>query len=177
MGLWSRVRHLLRADAHGVVDALEDEPLLLRQCLRDAEAALAERQTRLAGLADEQKALAERAAGLERRIEALDADVELALSEGREDLARYGVRRLLPLREARTAAAERMAAVEAEHRALAEAVAEQRETLRETEARIRARLGQIEQARAGAPVEPDPRTVTDEDVELELLRRRREGGA
>ena len=36
MSLWTRWTTLIRADAHGVVDALEDKALVLRQHLRDA---------------------------------------------------------------------------------------------------------------------------------------------
>ena len=38
MNLLDRMARLVRADAHGVVEALEDRGLLLRQHLRDAEA-------------------------------------------------------------------------------------------------------------------------------------------
>lgn len=182
MALWNRIRHLITADAHGVVDALEDEALVLRQCLRDAEGALEQKRARLAALVAEQARLAREIDGLDGRVAALDADVELALAEGEEALARFTLRRLLPLRRARSAAEARRDAVAREHAALAETVAEQAAALDALRARVGERLTRLESGRDAPPAGGGP--VADEEVELELLRRRRgtpgavtEGGA
>jgi phage shock protein A len=37
MSFWKRMTQTLRADAHGVIDALEDRVLLFKQHLREAE--------------------------------------------------------------------------------------------------------------------------------------------
>ena len=45
-GILNRLRILIRADAHGVLESLEDRSLLLKQCVREAEVELAERRAR-----------------------------------------------------------------------------------------------------------------------------------
>ena len=40
MSIFNRIKTNVQADAHGLIDALEDRRLLLKQCVRDAEAEL-----------------------------------------------------------------------------------------------------------------------------------------
>lgn len=46
MSLFDRLSTLLRADVHGMVDALEDPSLILRQALREAEGELVRKRAR-----------------------------------------------------------------------------------------------------------------------------------
>lgn len=174
MALWSRIRHLITADAHGVVDALEDEALVLRQCVREAEAELERKRARLTALVAEQKRLAGEAEGLDGQMAGLDADVELALAEGEQELARFTLRRLLPLRRARAACEARAVELERERAELDETVAGQSEALADLKTRVRERLTRLESGAEGPTGAPGP--VADEEIELELLRRRRQAG-
>ncbi|HSJ99538.1 MAG TPA: PspA/IM30 family protein, partial [Myxococcota bacterium] len=99
--LFDRIALLLRADAHGVVDALEERSLLLKQAVRDAELELLQKRARVDALRQEEERVRERAARCGAALTALDEDVELALAGGREELARFAIRRLLPLRAER----------------------------------------------------------------------------
>ena len=108
--LLDRLATLARADAHGVLDALEERSLLLRQHLRDAELALARRRARLEGLAREE----------ERLVETL--------------------RRLLPRRRERDARAAALADVGEERARGAERLAAEERAFEELRARVRARL-------------------------------------
>ncbi|MCA9542358.1 MAG: PspA/IM30 family protein [Myxococcales bacterium] len=174
MRLFNRLRHVVTADAHGMIDALEDKALLLRQGVREAEIALADKRARLDGMRAEVKQLIETQDRLDARIKGLDADVALALSAGEDDLARFTVRRLLPMQRERTQRAERLTVVKADAAALAEEVERQAEDLDALKLRVRERLAALE--REGAdPFAPAP--VADEEIELELLRRRRAGEA
>ena len=47
MSIFKRIRTTVQADAHGVIDAIEDRALLLKQYLRDAETDLAKKRARL----------------------------------------------------------------------------------------------------------------------------------
>ena len=47
MGIMARVIRLCKADLHGVMDQLEDKDLLLKQHLREMQAAMAGRQARI----------------------------------------------------------------------------------------------------------------------------------
>ena len=168
---FDRLALLVRADAHGVVDALEERSLLLKQALRDAELDLLEKRARVDALAHEEERVRERAARCGAAIAALDEDVELALAGDREELARFAIRRLLPLREERAALEREAASLAASRGGLAERLEAQETELEELRARVRARLAQGDEgtARAGA-FGPPP--VDDAEVELELLRRR-----
>lgn len=176
MSLWSRMRHVVTADAHGMVDALEDKALLLRQTVREARAALAAKRARLEAHDTELRQQGEAIERLAERIAALDADVELALSADEGELARFSVRRLLPLKREQAGRAARMESLSRERATLAEQVTAQEAALSDLEARVRLRLAELDRGEpSGAPVGGG---VTDEEVELELLRRRRaEGGA
>jgi len=82
--LFDRIARLVRADAHGVVAALEDRSLLLEQHLREAELALAAKRARDEALVEEETRL-RRALEAERaQATALDKDAALALGGGKE---------------------------------------------------------------------------------------------
>ncbi|MEM6731347.1 MAG: PspA/IM30 family protein, partial [Myxococcota bacterium] len=158
----------------GVVDAIEDKGLLLKQALREAHIALDTKRAEsesLRGRAKDTGALLER---MREEAEALDADIELALEQEQEDLARYAARKLLPLRQ-RIADAERGLSDLDEQRAELDALIErQARDLEELELRVKDYLHRAER---GETLSETPISVSDEEVELELLRRRRKGGA
>ena len=73
--LFDRIAILLKADAHGVIESLEERSLLLKQCVREAEIELNRKQARLEVLRDEAKRLREALAGAEAEMRSLDEDV------------------------------------------------------------------------------------------------------
>ena len=169
--LLDRIALLLRADAHGVMEALEERSLLLKQALRDAELDLLEKRAHVEALEREEERVRERAVRCGAALAALDEDVELALAGAREDLARFAIRRLLPLRAERDGLEHEAAALAASRGALGERLATQECEFEDLRARVRARLerGDEAETRAGG-FGPSP--VDDAEVELELLRRR-----
>jgi phage shock protein A len=162
-----RIATLLRADAHGMVEALEERSLLLKQSLREAELALLENRARLDALGQEEARCASRAERCRAEITALDEDVALALAGEREELARFAIRKLLPLRRELAALQRESVSLAASRAALAEQIAAQEAAFEELRARVRARLA----APAGCD-EPFAAPVDEAEVELELLRRR-----
>jgi phage shock protein A len=170
--LLDRIATLVRADAHGVVEALEEQSLLLKQSLREAELELLDKRARLAALGEEEARVRGRVERHRAEIAKLDEDVALALAGDREEIARFAIRRLLPLRRA-LAALEREGAVLAQSRAaLAERLAAQEAEFEELRARVRARLARPRGAEDTCD-EPFASAPVDEaEVELELLRRR-----
>jgi len=164
-----RMALLVKADAHGVMDQLEERSLLVKQHLREAELELTRKRARAEALEEEERRLAEEAERLEKQVAAADEDVELALGGGKDDLARFALRRLLPLRDAARARRAR--------------VAELRDGRARLQERLEAQEAQLEalrvRARASQAAEPSHECVAsslcgvaDEQVELELLRRR-----
>ena len=177
MGLLARLSTLAKADAHGVVDALEDKALVLRQQVREAAAELDRKRCRVAGLVAEDKDLAAEAERIDERKTALEEDVELALAGDKDELARYAIKKLLPLRHGATEIERRREALTEERVELEQQLAEQEAEFELLESRVKgylARQGEGAGVRAFTDL-----AVTDQDVELELLRRRaaREGEA
>jgi phage shock protein A len=167
--LFDRIALLVRADAHAVVGALEERSLLLAQSLRDAELDLLEKRARVEALAQEEERVRDRAARCGAAAAALDEDVELALAGDREELARFAIRKLLPLRAERAELEREAASLAVSRSALAERLAAQEIELEELRARVRARLAE----RPAPPGEDGGRPPADDaEVELELLRRR-----
>jgi len=170
MRFLDRLALLLKADAHGVLEQMEERTLLAKQHLREAELELDRKRAQIHACEEESRRLAEEAEHLEREIAALDADVELALAGGKEDLARFAVRRLLPLRRAAESARRRTTELDLERARLAEKLAVQERQLEELGAQVRTRIAASRFAQGGAFARPAP--AAEEEVELELLRRR-----
>ena len=170
MDLIDRIARLLRADAHGMVDALEERGLLLRQHLREAELEILQKRARVEALGVEAERLAEEAGRRSERVAALDDDVELALSGGKDDLARFAASQLLSERRELEALQLQRTSVQETHVRVTERPGEQERALDELRARARTWLAGRERA-----VHDDLggfSRIADEEVELELMRRR-----
>jgi phage shock protein A len=171
MRLLDRIGLLIKADAHGVVESIEDRRLLAKQHLREAKLALDGKRAHIAELQSAGQRLAQDG----KRLAALSAraneDVELALRGDQDDLARAAVRRLLPLREAERRVEARGQALREEEARLTERLAIQEHELEILRARLQADIAAL--ACGEASDDPlDSRAITDDDVEIELLRRR-----
>ncbi len=173
MRLWDRMSFQLRADAHGVMDRLEERSLLLKQHLREAELELDRKRARQEALDEEDRRLAEQIEREEVAVARLDQDVELALAGAKDELARFAVRRLLPRKRALAALRDRRDEVGRDRARRVEQLALQEEQLRELRERVRARIA-AEEEQWSSPWANES-AVAEEDVELELLRRRRDG--
>jgi phage shock protein A len=171
MRVFERIGRMLRADAHGVMDQLEERSLLLKQHLREAELEVAQKRERLEALDRERTRLAEHAKRLEARVAALDEDVELALKGDDPHLARFAVGRLLPRRESLRELFARAAELEERRNRLAARLEEQEPQLAELRIRVRAALACPRPPPTAELVEHQP--VSEEEIDLELLRRRR----
>jgi phage shock protein A len=179
MNVLNRFFRLARADAHGVLDALEDRTLVIRQCLREAELELERKRARRAELescVETGERERERLAARERE---LDGDVALAIERGESELARFSVRRLLGTRRQREGVELRLREARSELDALASALAAQQSELEELRQQAEAELAREQMRRAACRNAPDASFaaatsgagVCDEEVELELLRR------
>ncbi len=172
MGLMARLSTLARADAHGVVDALEDKALVLRQQVREAAAELDRKRCRIDALVAEDKDLRAEAERIEERKTALEADVELALAGDQDELARYAIKKLLPLRHGAAEIERRLAALAEERAGLEQQLAEQEAEFELLESRVKGFLARQGDDESGGARAFTDLAVTDQDVELELLRRR-----
>ncbi len=171
--LIDRIGTLLRADAHGVVDALEERGLLLKQHLRDAELELLQKRARLAALIEEEARLCDEQERREAQVATLDEDVKMALEGGKDDLAKFAVRRLLPERKELEQKAREIEDLVTAREALAVRLEDQEQGFTKLVERVRDELAR--ERKGAAPLSPWESAVpdvADEEVELELLRRR-----
>ncbi len=170
MKFLDRLTLLLKADAHGMLEQLEERTLLAKQHLREAELELDRKRAQVDACGEESRRLGDEAQRLEHEIASLDADVELAIDGRKEELARFSVRKLLPLRRAAESARRRIAELDEQRARLAETLAVQERQLDELRAQVRSRIAAASAAEGDAFARPAP--AADEEVELELLRRR-----
>lgn len=179
MNFFQRFVNLARADAHGVLDSLEDRSLALRQCLREAELEVTRKRFRLEALDVAHEACERQSARLEKHVQALDEDVRLSLERSEDELARYAIRRLLAARRQAREQLERARDLAEERAPLAEKLERQERELEELRDRVKEALRKEREDRtrecSGGPDEGDALStdgVSDEEIELELLRRR-----
>jgi len=173
VSLFRRFLHLARADAHGVLDSLEDRGLLLRQCLREAELELTRKRSRRDELDAALQLIARQHEQVAARSVQLDQDVKLALERGEEDLARFAIRRLIAHRRQAEGLDEAIRAHREEREQLAAKLDEQEIELEALRDRVRQALARERVAERDArDPEACAATVKDEEVEIELLRRR-----
>jgi len=161
--LFDRISTLLKADAHGVVESLEERSLLLKQYLREAELELNRKRAEVETLREQEKQLRETLARREDESRALDEDITLALAGGKEDLARFAIRRLLPRRNEAKALAARLGEVAEASRTLAGRLEEQERQFEALKARVRAELARAPESEGAAPWLADA-VVADEEV-------------
>lgn len=170
-----RLNRLVKADAHGLIESLEDRALLLKQHLREAELELQHKRARLEALIEEDRRLREDARRLEDGLRSLDEDTQLALRQGRDDLARFALRRLIPKRSEVDALRGRIHEIGEERAIIEERLEEQQSQFEELRARVRAQLAANARAAESGDDFGEP-LVADEEVEMELLRRKQEEG-
>ena len=173
MNFWQRMSRTLRADAHGVIDALEDRVLLLKQHLREAELEVQRKQARCHALNGEEAQRKREAERLEAESLAHERDAELAVEAGEDALARFALSAWLSKREAAQRVHERVQVIDKERAGLVQALARQEPELEAMRARVTAfTLDQADAARGESERLP-ARAVAPERVEIELLRRKR----
>lgn len=174
MHLFDRITTLIKADAHGVVESIEDRRLLAKQLVRDAKLALDAKRTRIAELRSHQERLTRESKRLAAVMSRLDEDVALAMERGNDELARAAIRKLLPLREADRRLNARFVTLRDEESRSVERLALQEQELEILKTRLQAELAAEAAGRTDESFERP--VITEDDVELELLRRRQASG-
>jgi phage shock protein A len=173
MSFWQRMTRTLRADAHGVIDALEDRALLLKQHLREAELEVQRKQARRTALIAEEEQRKRQAERLESESQQHERDAELAVEAGEDALARFALSAWLSKREAQQRIAERLQVIDKERVGLEQALKQQEPELEALRARVTAYVLESAERAQGEPGSLEPRAVATERVEIELLRRKR----
>ncbi len=176
MQFFDRFINLAKADAHGVLDSLEDAGLVLKQCLREAENELVSNQSRRDELVRWIEQLDNQREALGKRSQTLDDEIRLAIAKDAEDLARFSIRRLLATQRRREEIGEEIRAAGEERNELEARIAMQDAELSELRQQVEDYLARQRASEAGCTSShTDPEVghfIREEEVELELLRRR-----
>lgn len=174
MPVFTRFVRLWKADLHGAMDRLEDRELLLNQHLREMEAALDAGEAHVRGLERDRDAVSEAISRCETEMAPLESDIEAALDQERDDIARFLIRRRRELTRKRADLDRRGDGLEREIREARDRLARQRDqydSLRLRSRDFRRSAAAFEGSDDGFP-SGAPRPA-DEEIELELLRRKR----
>jgi phage shock protein A len=178
MALMSRFVRLFKADVHGVMDQMEDKQLLLRQYLREMETCLGQKEGQLAALRERSERLSARMRRHRDEMVKLEQDLDLALKKDKDDIARMLIRRRRSLEIAVGHLESQIEAMSREQTRLTDTVADQKlqyEALK-TRAESWCRQESDDDPFVGAarafPGDRSPLEIRDEEIELELIRRK-----
>jgi phage shock protein A len=99
MTLMTRMIRLFKADAHGLLDLLEDPEAVLRQAIRDMEAEIENGEQVLTGLTRKEERLQGFRTTLEEHLREYEHQIDLCFAEGHHDLARTFIRKRLEVQK------------------------------------------------------------------------------
>ncbi|HEX5035803.1 MAG TPA: PspA/IM30 family protein [bacterium] len=99
MSLAYRVKRLVKSDMHALVEGLEDPKWVLAQALRDMEEELEKMESDLVVRRTQIDKIKDRVIASEAIASALENDVDFAMQEKREDIARNLIRKLIVTRK------------------------------------------------------------------------------
>jgi phage shock protein A len=164
MALINRVARLFKADAHAVIDQLEEPDLLLQQALREMQVIARESEDRLASLSQRSAALRKAIDDTERDVASCGDELDVCFAADDDDLARTVLRKRLQFERHVTALEQELDAVGDDLAAQESVLRDQQLACEELEQK--ARIIARPEARANAPVTG---TVTADDVEIAFL--------
>lgn len=185
MGILSRMLRLCKADVHGVMDQLEDKGLLLKQALREMEESLKVKENRLAQINGRCRQIERELAVRREEAQKLEKDLDLAVAREKDDIARMLIRKRRGLQNSCDQLTRQMAGLTEERGALSDTLDRQR--LQYDQMKIKADVfhqqaesRRYEEVTGSAASADDWHSPSEEEVELELLRRKEvlaQGGA
>lgn len=176
MAFMRRLSRLVRADLNALLDRLEEPDLLLAQAVREMEEALEQERHGLTRAERELRRWREQEVELSRVLEQTGQALDDCLAAGRDDLARPVIRRRLECERQAVALGQRLVAREADGAARRQRILERESRL----ADLRARASLYQEERESEPESEDPywigapASVRDTDVEVALLRAKRQ---
>lgn len=182
MGILSRLVRLAKADAHGVMDQLEDKGLILSQCLRDMEEELGRAQNELSARRKQMEKLGKDMDGLSAQAEGFAKDARDAVSRQKDDMARHFLRRERVARKCLADLSGRGEELEKETARLAELCASRSEEYEKLKIRADHYMAMAAAAGPERPFTDGPApgfSPDEQEVELALLRLKEDlaGGA
>lgn len=176
MTIMSRIERLFKADAHGVLDWLEDSEAILKQSVRDMETEIAQGEQRLADLNRKADRLHAFVATVEAKRSELEDQINICFEEDNAELARTFIRKKLETEKRLKSAASLVADVVAKQEAQQQKLKQQREQLDAIVEKMQLFVDSTAEATPQETVsgfESASIAVTDEEVEIAFLHEKR----
>ena len=177
MGIMTRIVRIFKADIHWVMDQLEDKELLLKQYLRDMEAALAEKDARLRKMKTARSQARHELDKYNLEIEKIEQDLCVVIKKDKDDIARLLIKKLKPLSKLRDDLQSHLDTLDQEMAGFKDDISKQRLQYdqlkhRSTEFLYRVEQNEWERVNSIYSFENIPEQFNDEEIELELLQRK-----
>lgn len=173
MALINRVSRLFRADMHALLDRIEEPDLLLRQAIREMEAAFAEDERRSRLLQHELALLSGQLQNCHGKLNAMDEELDICFQADQESLTKQLIRKKLEL-------ARFIEQLESRRQTLQQALTALSRRLSDNRTRLEGmrQKAQLLESHPGDNHAQDCREpagihISDADVEIALLRERR----
>jgi len=175
MALIKRVTRLFKADMHAVLDNLEEPELLLKQSIREMESALFHDQQRLTTL---DKSLQQLHAQLDQYKQAeqeMESELAICLHNNNDDLARGCIKRKLLNDRLLQAANRRQHGIQQEHNELKRSLSNNAQRLEAMRQKRDILLSENASRHAGEHTANDHFHVSDNEIEVALLKAKQKG--
>jgi phage shock protein A len=184
MGIMTRFTRICKSDLHGVMDRIEDKGLILKQCLREMEASIAQKQAQLSKMNASRQQVEDELRKYRHEQEKIEQDIQAALVKDRDSIARLLIRKLKTMERHMNALKAHGNSLERRIEAAKESLDNQRQEYERLQLRSETYLQRTE-ARAWeetisrAAPEDVYYGIADEEIELELIKRKEglKGGA
>ncbi len=177
MAIFSRIFRLCKADFHGVMDQMEDKGLLLKQYLREMEAALRQKQERQSQLHQSCRQIERELSQREEEVDKLEKDLDLAVRKDKDDIAKMLIRKRRTIQAGCQGLQRQLQALEEEKGELAQVLEQQQMQYQELKAKAAVYCRQTEhrsykEAFEMTDASTGAQTTSEEEIELELLQRK-----
>ena len=176
MTLVSRIERLLKADAHGVLDWLEDPEAMLKQAVRDMETEMGQGEQRLVDLSRKADKLQSFVDMVEAKISELEDQIDICFEEDSTELARSFIRKKLEAGKRLKTACSLVTDVVAKQEAQQQKLKQQREQLEAIVEKMQLFVDnacQTTYRESVSAFESASIAVSDEEVEIAFLYEKR----
>ena len=177
MAIIGRIVKIFKADIHGFMDRLEDRRLLLKQHLRDMEEVLHRKEAALKKMTADHNQKQKELADYRQQWEALDHDLTTALRKNKDEIARMLIRKMKPLENMSEELTRHLDTLNEEMIEFKNHLKQQRLRYEQLKYRTaeylrRTKMQQFEKDVIVTVSADGYETPTDEEIELELLKRK-----
>lgn len=167
MKILNRITRLFKADMHGILDALEQPEIILKQAVRDMQAEIDAATTNIATFAKQQEQHEQTRQNLNSYIEELQQQIQFCLTDNKETLSKSVIRKKLQAELSLKQITEQLAIINANQQQKITETAERSEKLQAIRDKL-ALFTQATELNKPSYAELNP-NISEDDVELAFL--------